>query len=619
MHNISNDYRREVVQSGRVFKLKGKIDFADGTTMELTGNDFIQKGFAIKDDTANSSAFGCGNMIAKQIDLILNNNTGKFSDKDFEDAVIYIQYGLVVHQSYTGSTIEYLSYGPFTADSADVRGRNIKVTAYDYMEKFDRPYDPTSAVYPATLKDIVYHACLDCGVVPLNNDDFNNSDYVVQAAPDGEANTYRDVVSAALQIAGYNGRFDENGKFYLQWYDLENPVWTFSNISQFAVSDTVITGVQISSEVEVKQDDGNTKKEKKDFLYGTDEYAVKISSNILISGDPTAALNKLGPRLVGMRFRTFDAQLRSVPVLEAGDCILLKDRLGNEYKSILTSISMTVGSKEKFSCSAATKATNAVTRFSDSAKAEAAAKKQAQNEISYYDTYAKQFAAMASATVGYYTTEVTQDDGSVILYSHDKPKLEDSKNVWKKTGLVVAVSNNGPNGPWHGLDKDGNAVLNDIAAKNIIADKVRAGKLTSDDGTLSIDLGNSELSMKLEDGSKVVIGKDGFYNMFGKSKNEYFHLIHKETFHGNDTYENGAYSWSFYLPDEFKGKNVQVMGFIEYLVCPGGTFLRDIGVSPVYDSETNRVDVSVRALQDIPNGSSSGHPMWIRASVIAIA
>lgn len=619
MHNISNDYRREVVQSGRVFKLKGKIDFADGTTMELTGNDFIQKGFAIKDDTANSSAFGCGNMIAKQIDLILNNNTGKFSDKDFEDAVIYIQYGLVVHQSYTGSTIEYLSYGPFTADSADVRGRNIKVTAYDYMEKFDRPYDPTSAVYPATLKDIVYHACLDCGVVPLNNDDFNNSDYVVQAAPDGEANTYRDVVSAALQIAGYNGRFDENGKFYLQWYDLENPVWTFSNISQFAVSDTVITGVQISSEVEVKQDDGNTKKEKKDFLYGTDEYAIKISSNILISGDPTAALSKLGPRLVGMRFRTFDAQLRSVPALEAGDCVLLKDRLGNEYKSILTSISMTVGSKEKFSCSAATKATNAVTRFSDSAKAEAAAKKQAQNEISYYDTYAKQFAAMASATVGYYTTEVTQDDGSVILYSHDKPKLEDSKNVWKKTGLVVAVSNNGPNGPWHGLDKDGNAVLNDIAAKNIIADKVRAGKLTSDDGTLSIDLGNSELSMKLEDGSKVVIGKDGFYNMFGTSKNEYFHLIYTEDFEASEFNDLGLAYHNFTLPEEFEGKDVTVIGSIRGILSPADCCLKDFSIGWAYVKENRTIMASLSVdCYNVLSGSRA-NPYRVPVNIIVLA
>ena len=487
MHNISSLFRREVDNGGRVFKLKARIDFKDGSSMELNGKHFLTKAISLKDDTASGDSFGCGNVIAKQIDLVLNNYGGEFSDKDFEDAVIYPQIGLLVKQSYQGEQIEYINLGPFTADSADVRSTSISVTAYDYAEKFDRPYSLSNLAYPATLKDIVYNACLDCGIVPLNQNDFNNSDYVVQAAPDGEANTYRDVVSAALQIAGYNGRFDETGKFYLHWYDLNNPVWTFRHISDFAVSDTVITGVQISSEIETAQEDGNTKKEKKDFLYGTDTYAIKIPSNILISGDPTPALNKLGERLTGMRFRTFSGTRNFNPALEAGDCIKLVDRLGNEYISVITSLSYSIGSKEKFACNAQTKNANATTRFSDAAKAESAAKKQAQNEINYYDAYAKQFSAMAAATVGYYTTTETLDDGSVIVYSHDKPDLSESQNIWRKNGLVIAVSNDG-GVTWHGFDKDGNAVLNDIAAKTIVANKITTGLLASESGNSWLDL-----------------------------------------------------------------------------------------------------------------------------------
>ena len=89
---------------------------------------------------------------------------------------------------------------------------------------------------------------------------------------------------------------------------------------------------------------------------------------------------------------------------------------------------------------------------------------------------ARRFSAMAAATVGYYTTEEVQEDGSVILYSHDKPQLKDSRNIWKKTGLVVAVSNDGGK-TWRGLDKDGNAILNDIAAKTITADRIKTGRL----------------------------------------------------------------------------------------------------------------------------------------------
>lgn len=492
MHNISSLFREEVEKGGRVFKLKTRIDFKDGSSMELDGKDFLTKGISLKDDTANGNSFGCGNIIAKQIDLSLNNYTGKFSDKDFEGAVIWPRIGLLVKQSYQGERVEYINLGPFTADSADVRANVLSVTAYDYAEKLDKPYSQSKLTYPAKLKDIVYQACLDCGIVPLNQNDFNNSDYRVEAAPDGESTTYRDVVSAALQLAGYNGRFDENGKFFLHWYDLGETAWTFNHISDYAVSDTVITGVQISSEVETPQDDGSTKKEKKDFIYGTDEYAIKLSSNILISGDPTDVLNKLGPKLVGMRFRTFSSTRLFNPALEAGDCIKLVDRMGNEYTSVITSMSYSIGSTEKFVCGAQTKSTNSKTRFSDAAKAESAAKKQARNEIDYYDTYAKQFSAMASAVSGYFTTTETLEDGSTILYAHDKPELDESTVIWKKTGLVVAVSNNGLDGPWRGLDKDGNAILNDIAAKTILADKIVSGRMQTQDGEHYLDLDTGE-------------------------------------------------------------------------------------------------------------------------------
>lgn len=592
MHNISSLFRREVENGGRVFKLKARIAFKDGSVMELTGRDFLTKGISLKDDTASGNSFGCGNVIAKQLDLTLNNYMSKFSDKDFEDAVIWPQIGLLVRQSYQGERVEYINLGPFTADSADVRSSSIAVTAYDYAEKLDRPYSLSKLAYPAALKDIVYQACLDCGIVPLNQNDFNNSDYVIQQAPDGEANTYRDVVSAALQIAGYNGRFDENGKFYLHWYDLTSPVWTFRYISDFAVSDTVITGVQISSEIETEQEDGNTKKEKKDFLYGTDDYALKIPSNILISGDPTAALNKLGARLTGMRFRTFTSTRLFNPALEAGDCVKLVDRLGNEYTSIITSMSYSIGSKEKFSCSAQTKNANATTRFSDAAKVEAAAKKQAQNEINYYDAYAKQFSAMAAATVGYYTTTETLDDGSVIVYSHDKPELSESQNIWRKNGLVIAVSNDG-GVSWHGFDKDGNAVLNDIAAKTIVANKVRTGQLVSEDGSLQIDLGGSSFKMDLDDGSKVVIGKDGFYNMFGESKKEYFHLSFTEEFEVTEFSDVGVAYHTFDLPQEFRGKDVAVIGSIRSISSPEKSCLKDFSIGWAYDKDKGVVIASI--------------------------
>ena len=105
---------------------------------------------------------------------------------------------------------------------------------------------------------------------------------------------------------------------------------------------------------------------------------------------------------------------------------------------------------------------------------------------------AHRFAAMAAATVGYYTSTETLPDGSIISYSHDKPERSQSTNIWKRNGLVVAVSNNGMDGPWHGLDKDGNAILENIAAKTISANKIVSGRMETEDGRFYIDLDKGE-------------------------------------------------------------------------------------------------------------------------------
>ncbi len=108
---------------------------------------------------------------------------------------------------------------------------------------------------------------------------------------------------------------------------------------------------------------------------------------------------------------------------------------------------------------------------------------------------AQRFAAMAAATVGYYTSTETLPDGSIITYSHDKPERSQSTNIWKRNGLVVAVSNNGMNGPWHGLDKDGNAILENIAAKTIVANKIKTGKIEgADNPYIYFDLDKGEIS-----------------------------------------------------------------------------------------------------------------------------
>lgn len=100
----------------------------------------------------------------------------------------------------------------------------------------------------------------------------------------------------------------------------------------------------------------------------------------------------------------------------------------------------------------------------------------AEKQMSNYNTRQKQFSELTANAMGYYQTEISQDDGSVICYQHDKPLLSDSMVIWKKSVDTLSVSTDGGK-TWTGLDKDGNAVLKVIAAEGIIADWIQAGTL----------------------------------------------------------------------------------------------------------------------------------------------
>lgn len=87
--------------------------------------------------------------------------------------------------------------------------------------------------------------------------------------------------------------------------------------------------------------------------------------------------------------------------------------------------------------------------------------------------------ALESAS-GLYKTEVKQDDGSTIIYYHDKKKLEDSmiQMVFNAAGFGI-TSDGGKN--WYGMQVDGTFISDILKTTGIMADWVIAGVLRSID------------------------------------------------------------------------------------------------------------------------------------------
>lgn len=494
MHNVSQDYKDVVPYSGREWHYRARITLKDGTVLNLGDQDIVQGGVELLSQTSETTRFKYAGIMANQLNLGLNNYDGRYTETYFDSSEIVVYVGLVVEQNWEkGNLVEWVCLGTFIGEKATCNGLVLKIEAFDQTFQFDKPYNLSKLKYPATLRQIVEDACNCCGVV-LATHDFPNADYVVDENPVQENLAFRTVLNDAACLAGCFAVFDEYGKLVLKWYDPDaDPCTNVEYPDEMWSYDITVTGIRAKNQLTDEE-----------ILLGEEGYVISITENLLAQNNLEEALQVIGERVIGFTFRPFQSDIPSNPALEAGDPVLLYDRQGNAHRSYIMLTDYKTG--EQTTIGAYSESPTYNDSFTPAAYhySISAAKTNTEKKINVYDTYAKQFTAMASAAVGYYTTEEPQDDGSVILYAHDKPKLADSKVIWKKTGLVVAVSNNGLDGPWRGLDKDGNAILNDIAAQTIVANKIVSGRMETQDGRFYLDLDKGESTATKLIGSSLI-------------------------------------------------------------------------------------------------------------------
>lgn len=98
---------------------------------------------------------------------------------------------------------------------------------------------------------------------------------------------------------------------------------------------------------------------------------------------------------------------------------------------------------------------------------------------------------------GLYETKVTQPDGSVIIYYHDKRNLEDSqiRMVFNSAGFAM-TADGGEN--WYGMQVNGEMITNILNATGVKAEWIKTGKIYSVDyvegkSGVVYDLDNSEI------------------------------------------------------------------------------------------------------------------------------
>lgn len=495
MINVSEQFRKEIEKNTKV-KVRATIEFPlTDTSFSVPGKYFWNGSIQFDDSVSSSGSFDIGSAIINQFSAKLNNQDGYFDAYDLDGAVIYPQIG----KELSDGTVEWINKGAYNIDNPVIASKNISITALDNMHKFETDYSEVNTVYPATLGQIVRDMALHCGVI-MASGTFDNEDYIVSERPDDASLTCLAVLSYVAQIAGCYARCDNQGHLELKWYTEADNDTANHKISKFSSinvsqSDIRITGIKVT--------DSGSGDSANEYLYGSADYVLNVSSNPLIeAGKAQTVAEYLGKKIIGMKFRKLDCSCLSNPIVEAGDSAVVTDRYGNSYFCYLNSVTYSVGSYMKIACEAKTAASNRATPFSNETKATIIARKEAKKELSNYDKTVQSLTSLITQSFGAYKTEEVQSDGSTIYYMHDKPTLSESKNIWRMSSNVFSVSNDGGKTWKAGIDPSGNAVMNVVNVVGLNADYINTGTLTARDADgniiLSVNVETGEVSINAE-------------------------------------------------------------------------------------------------------------------------
>lgn len=548
MLSIISEYELSLNENSNQL-IKAKITFADNTVRQLTGDDIVACDF--DQQVSSDSSFDIGTAIIGQMTITLNNHDGRFDACDFTRAQFVVWVGKQLSKG-----TEWIQRGVYTANQPDSYNGTIAISALDNMSKFEKPFRTFLASVGAlqganaSVRTLLTDMCRHCGVTWADSGDKAFDTKFEYGYVDSNA-TCRQALAYACQALCVNASITNDGRLRTVWYDSApfeaesdldggqfdsakpyatgaskdggnftdyssgasadggtfftnrnvHRLYAFSNIT-VNTDDVVITGVRVTERsvtVGSKTTNGGT------YTVGTEGYVLDVSNNpLIIPGTGKSVADRIGAKVIGLRFRPFSGKHICVPSLEAGDCAYVIDRKQNVYKTYVTRVKYSVNGGMTVSCGAKSASRNSADNAGASTSAVVRARNELHQELGIRDETIKNLGETLANASGLYHTEAKQPDGSTVYYLHDKPTTGQSKIIYKVTASGIGISTDAGKTYAAGLSADGNAVLNRIYAIGINADYLTTGRISSKNGNSFIDLDTEEANLKL--GNKSTVG-----------------------------------------------------------------------------------------------------------------
>lgn len=548
MLSISSEYELSLNENSNQL-IKAKITFADNTVRQLTGDDIVSCDF--DQQVSSDSSFDIGTAIVGQMTITLNNHDGRFDACDFTKAQFIVWVGKQLSKG-----TEWIQRGVYTANQPDSYNGTIAISALDNMSKFEKPFRTFLASVGAlqganaSVRTLLTDMCRHCGVTWVDSGDKAFDTKFEYGYVDSNA-TCRQALAYACQALCVNASITNDGRLRTVWYDSApfeaesdldggefdaakpyatgvskdggsftdyssgasadggtfftnrnvHRLYAFSNIT-VNTDDVVITGVRVTERsvtVGSKTTNGGT------YTVGTEGYVLDVSNNpLIIPGTGKSVADRIGAKVIGLRFRPFSGKHICVPSLEAGDCAYVIDRKQNVYKTYVTRVKYAVNGGMTVSCGAKSASRNSADNAGASTSAVVKVRNELHQELGIRDENIKNLGETLANASGLYHTEAKQPDGSTVYYLHDKPTTGQSQIIYKVTASGIGISTDAGKTYATGLSADGNAVLNRIYAIGINADYLTTGRISSKNGNSFIDLDTEEANLKL--GNKSTVG-----------------------------------------------------------------------------------------------------------------
>ena len=468
--DLFNKNYRQIVQ----ISVSGKSG-----SFTIRESEILQGSLTIDRYSVSGSKIEVGSAVAAELSFNLKNDSGKYDNTIFEGAELYVQIG-IKDWTATGSVPTYwIPCGHFIIDEPPRHKSTIKISALDRMMCFDKVVDESKLSFPMTVEDLINRICSLCGVTCVSSlSKLVNKDYSIKEFPSDQAITYRTLLQWCTALTGTCAFMNSDGNLEIKWYESTNVLITSSERydSDMYENDISIKGVYFKDD-----------EEEKEYIAGTDDYCLDLSTNGLIQENPQVVIDTLYVSLKDFSYRPYEATIKPAPYLYPMDRISYKDSKGITHNTIVTNVNFVMNQSTEIAGKGETTQNESYDKNNGLTKQQATIletiRKKVENSLSSREQATLEMNRLLANSLGLYMTGVKQDNGSTKYYFHDGETLETSNIIYTFQANGFAWTKNWNKGEpvWeYGVTKDGNAVLQMLAAYKLTADYIEAGSITAD-------------------------------------------------------------------------------------------------------------------------------------------